>query len=78
MEQAIKKNLDSMTNIEILEDSKEELAEKHQKRFLNSRKISMMTGSSSTPINQNQKPIKQVPVWFTPPISAAINGKLGI
>ena len=29
MEQAIEKNLDSMTNIEISEDSKEESAEKH-------------------------------------------------
>ncbi len=38
----------------------------------------MMTGSSSTPIDQNQKLIKQEPTQFTPPISAAINGKYGI
>ncbi len=31
MEQAMEKNLDSMTNIEILEDSKEESIEKYQK-----------------------------------------------
>ena len=38
----------------------------------------MMTGLSSTPMDQNQKLIKSVPAWFIPPISAAINEKHGI